>query len=753
MNMFAILSFISFLLSFSLGIYVLIKAPDKRLSVLFFVFSLFSSALCFIEYEFRMAESLDRAFFWLKIQSIWPFAVALCLHFVIQLKKTHKRKILIYSLIYIPAIILFLVDSQTNLAKGMPIRLAWGWSIQSSNNIVSYISAVWIMIILLLTVYIPYRYYLEFTGVKKKQVFFILIAFAVNLMFTLLTDVISPFFKMEIPALGNTLSVFLFSIIAYAMWKYQLFEINPNSLTGKLISTISDAIFLTNTSNEIIEVNQGALDMLNYESHELIGKKIDFIVEKTNEQDIINRNLLKLVKEKGKISDVEVNFCDKNNKLIPVSISVSVTNLNTKGRFGHIAVARDISARKIADNDLKKAFNKLDELVEERTRNLTAVNEQLIITTEKAEESDRLKTAFLANMSHEIRTPMNGILGFAGLLKKPNLSGETQNNYINIIEKSGARMLNIINDIISISKIESGLEDVSFNELNVNEQQDYLYNFFIHEAESKDLKLSYKSALPLSLSILKTDQEKFITIYTNLIKNALKYTMDGSIEFGYLKKNDFLEFYIKDTGIGVESDRQEAIFERFIQADVEDKMARQGAGLGLSITKAYVEMLGGKIWMESIKSKGSVFYFTIPYIADLVNIDYSHKEVKANISDLKVLLVEDDETSALLINIMLEETKSEILRAKNGIEAVNICRENSDLDFVLMDIRMPKMDGYEATRKIREFNKDIVIIAQTAHALAGDIEKTIDAGCNFHLSKPIIKEKMFSIMNTLFENK
>lgn len=379
--------------------------------------------------------------------------------------------------------------------------------------------------------------------------------------------------------------------------------------------------------------------------------------------------------------------------------------------------------------------------------------QEQIILRKKADESNRLKSAFLANMSHEIRTPMNGILGFSDLLKEPNLSGEEQQSYIEIIEKSGARMLNIINDIISISKIESGTTEINIKELNINEQQEYLYNFFKPEAQEKNLELSFKSALSNADSVVCTDQEKFISIYTNLIKNAIKYTEKGSIEFGYIINGDFLEFYIKDTGIGVDSNRQEAIFERFVQADIEDKMARQGVGLGLSISKAYSKMIGGSIWVESEKEKGSIFYFTIPYAVEKNkqnSIVSTPLDLDIQIENLTILLVEDDTTSSLLVDTMFKKTRCTILHASNGIQAVAICRKNPNIDLVLMDIRMPEMDGYEATREIRKFNKVVFIIAQTAHALSSDIHKSIEAGCNEHLSKPINKNELFSIIKNHF---
>ncbi|MCX6278941.1 MAG: PAS domain S-box protein [Bacteroidetes bacterium] len=253
--------------------------------------------------------------------------------------------------------------------------------------------------------------------------------------------------------------------------------------------------------------------------------------------------------------------------------------------------------------------------------------EELIKAKEKAEESDRLKSAFLANMSHEIRTPMNGILGFAELLKEPDLTGEEKTEYIRIIEKSGTRMLKIINDLVDISKIEAGQMEVSVTETNINKQCEFIYNFFKPEVNQKGIRFSFKNLLPDNEAIIKTDREKLYAILTNLVKNAIKYTNSGSIEFGYkivetqciasLNKTQCiasLQFFVTDTGIGIPVFRQKAIFERFVQADIEDRKALQGAGLGLAISKAYIEMLGGKIWVESEEGKGSTFYFTIPII-------------------------------------------------------------------------------------------------------------------------------------------
>jgi signal transduction histidine kinase len=388
--------------------------------------------------------------------------------------------------------------------------------------------------------------------------------------------------------------------------------------------------------------------------------------------------------------------------------------------------------------------NQLEELVDQRTI-------ELVKSRDKAQESDRLKSAFLANMSHEIRTPMNGILGFADLLKEPGIKGDMQKKYIGVIEKSGLRMLNIISEIIDISKIESGTMNVRLSDLNINAQMDYVYAFFKPEAEEKQIEFKVTKVLQDKKAIIKTDQDKLKCILTNLIKNAIKYTESGSIEFGYSlsESKTELEFYVKDTGIGIPKNRQSAIFERFIQADIEDKMARQGAGLGLAITRAYIEMLEGKIWVESQENVGTTFYFTLAYSKEKSSEMENPGSIRGKpeqIKNLKILIVEDDVASSQLLAILVNDFGKEIINVKTGEEAINACLNNPDIDLVLMDIQMPGMNGYEATKQIRGFNKEVIIIAQTAFALAGDKEKSIESGCNDYISKPIKKTELESLI-------
>lgn len=397
----------------------------------------------------------------------------------------------------------------------------------------------------------------------------------------------------------------------------------------------------------------------------------------------------------------------------------------------------------------------------------------LVVAKDQAEQHDRLKSAFLANMSHEIRTPMNGILGFASLLQEEDLSKEDQQHYLKIIEQSGYRMLNIINDIIDISKIESGSMKVSVSETNIDEQIDYIYTFFKPETDSKGLQLKVKKNLPANLSVLKTDREKVYAILMNLVKNAIKYTAEGSIEIGYALtgsldlnlpdltrekadgKESFL-LYVKDSGIGIPKNKQTIIFDRFVQVDATNKMAPQGAGLGLTISKAFVELLGGKIGVESEEGKGSVFYFTLPY-----RESGSDKTLTENMPDkkaddvklkkLNILIAEDEHNSEILIETVVKKIAAKIVKTADGPDTIRTCREHPELDLILLDIQMPELDGYEVAREIRKFNPDVVIIAQTAFALSDDKQKAIDAGCNDYIAKPIRKNELIELIQKYFE--
>ncbi|NQU52913.1 MAG: response regulator, partial [Bacteroidetes bacterium] len=369
----------------------------------------------------------------------------------------------------------------------------------------------------------------------------------------------------------------------------------------------------------------------------------------------------------------------------------------------------------------------------------------LINAKEKAEESNRLKSAFLANMNHEIRTPMNGIMGFVDLLQTPELSDEQKNLFTTILTKSCDRLLDTINDIIEISKIESQQPTVHYSEVDINELMDYLLEFFMPEAENKRLIFSMSAELQGEAAKINTDKIKLESILINLVQNALKFTSQGFIRFGYQLHDDTLIFSVKDSGIGIPKNKQKAIFNQFEQADLTFTKPHEGSGLGLTIAKAYAEMLGGKIQVESEIGKGSTFYFSVNYSPVQQKAKEAIDETVLQDNKLTgslILIAEDDINSFFYFQTILSREKVELLHALNGEDAIKLCKNNPGISLILMDIKMPKMDGYEATRKIREFNKDVSIIAQTAYALHGDREKALEAGCDDYIVKPIKKDDL-----------
>ncbi len=373
----------------------------------------------------------------------------------------------------------------------------------------------------------------------------------------------------------------------------------------------------------------------------------------------------------------------------------------------------------------------------------------LIESKEKAEENDRLKTAFLHNISHEIRTPMNAIIGFSGFLNDPDLGPGDRQYFTNIIVNSSKQLLSIITDIVNIATIEAGQAKVDENEADINSILTLLYNQFLVKDHS-NVELNLTTLLPDNEAIIITDKTKFTEILTNLIGNALKFTKTGFVNVGYTRKNEDLEFCIEDTGIGIPAEIHNAIFDRFRQA--ESTLSREfgGSGLGLSISKAYVELLGGKLWLESQVGKGSKFFFTIPYkkiVTETQQDQLPQLFVQKLNSPKTILIAEDEDSNYMLLEVFLKNLKINLIRAKDGVEAVEFCKKNSVIDLVLMDIKMPVMDGYEATKEIKNLFPALPVIAQTAYSNDGDRDKAIACGCIDYISKPIERQSLLFILS------
>jgi PAS domain S-box-containing protein len=428
-----------------------------------------------------------------------------------------------------------------------------------------------------------------------------------------------------------------------------------------------------------------------------------------------------LVQSDKPLEYVEEKFITYDNEVFDAEVTDIPVSYH--GNFAVQTIIRDITQRKNAEAELIRA-------------------------KEKAEESDRLKTAFLHNISHEIRTPMNAIVGFSAMLNEPDLNPEIQQFYIDTITQSSDQLLGIVNDIVEISNIEVGIMRVNINTINLNSKLKNLFQQFSLKADEKGIDFRLDLPSDKTGDAVQTDSIKMMQILSNLLNNAFKFTDSGKVVFGYRIKNEVIEFYISDTGIGIPEGQYGKVFDRFYQ--IESSITRQyeGTGLGLTISKAYVELLGGNIWLTSQPGKGTTFYFTIPFKpADQQNLSQpgvNDEDISLPGSKKSVLIAEDDDNNFFLMEELLADLNIDIIRASNGVEAVEAIDTGQKIDLVLMDIKMPIMDGYEATRQILEKRPDMKIIAQTAYV--DDEVKAMKSGCAGFISKPFVRNRFVSLV-------
>ena len=491
-----------------------------------------------------------------------------------------------------------------------------------------------------------------------------------------------------------------------------------------------DAIIWMEKNGKIIYVNQSACNMLSYRKEELEEMYIfDIVAEFTD--DVWNDYWDQLKQKQSLI--IQLNYQTKRGSEIPVEVAFNFREF--EGQEYNFTFSRNIVDRKIAEEKLKKA-------------------------KERAERSDHLKSEFLANMSHEIRTPMNAIHGFLSLLSDDDVSSNQKKEIIELARTSSNDLINIINDIIDISKIEAEELTIEKALYYVNDILQEIYDYYI-----KDLNYLHKNKVQLKLekddSTVKdriafyTDKSRFKQVMNNLISNAIKFTDEGEIVFGYQRITSggrkLLKFFVKDTGIGIPEDSQEYIFNRFSKLDDKRKKTYKGTGLGLAISKNLVQMLGGKIGVQSEINKGSEFYFTLPYkILDNKETKLLYtpeKKVEVDWEDKVILVVEDATSNYLLIENYLKSTKIQVFWAKSGKEAIDIFKETEHLDLVLMDIQLPGINGYEVTKLIKAYNQNVPVIAQTAYALSGEKEHSLKEGCDDYIAKPFKKETLIEVLS------
>ena len=481
-----------------------------------------------------------------------------------------------------------------------------------------------------------------------------------------------------------------------------------------------------------------------YFNDQVSSQIAEFSVMYQSEQEFQAKKLLEMNLELEKVKVQKSKFIQNSLLLITIFLSgllVISTLFMRRYKLKNRAFAK-------VNAELNHINNHLEIIVENRTRDLLEALQQ-------ARESDRLKSTFLANMSHEIRTPLNSILGFSKQLLDQSLDPATKGQYIGIINRKGRGLLQIINDIITISLLDTGQVEVRESSFNLNQLLYELHSKFnndnyIRKKPSLELKLSV--SLSDSRSTIVSDPSKIEQIITNLLENSFKFTSVGSINFGYsVENNQTIKFFVKDTGVGISEGKQERIFSQF-NKDLDDVSAEMGGtGLGLPICKGLVNLLKGNIWFKSLVGQGTTFYFEIPYqtSTDRTKSYTSISSISAtqlNFTNKKILIVEDDLISYQFIEALLQGTNAKLVHAKNGEDAIEICRIIPDFDLVLMDMRLPFIDGYETTSEIKKINPSLKVIAQTANVMSDDKAKCLKFGCDEYIAKPIDPDEFLRVV-------
>ncbi len=530
-------------------------------------------------------------------------------------------------------------------------------------------------------------------------------------------------------------------------------------LIRTLIDHLPDAIYMKDKSRRKVLVNKADIENIGLPEEKIIGRTDEELFPAdiaarfvADDDQVLEKGIPVLGRE-----ELMINRHGKKQWLLTTKIPLIDEQGNITGLVG---IGRDISLQKEYEASLVKQNTEFQTLNEEfmatneelnlSLAEIQKMNVELIEAKKRAEESDKLKTAFLANISHEIRTPLNGIMGFAEQLADPGLSASDRQTFSTLITESGLRLTAVINDIVDISLLQTQQATLSTEPTNLNELVKETSSQFTESARL--LGLSLVTDLPSESIVAITDGKRLSQIIGKLLDNALKFTPSGKISVGLRRDKEMALFYVQDTGIGISSEVQEAIFNPFRQADSDAWKNISGQGLGLSIVRGFVSLMGGRIWLSSSKNEGSTFWLSIPALEAGSNSQQQKQtetSVRKNEEIITILAAEDEHSNQIYLETILSKGPYKLIHASNGAEAIMLLDKNPEVSIILMDIKMPVMDGLTAFMIIRQTHPDIPVVALTAFAMADEAVRIKQAGFNEYLTKPYKRADLLNLIERL----
>lgn len=736
MKFFVFFSLLCFLFFIFIGNFVFYQSRRKPVHKLFFALCLFHAYWSFTEFMMRQAIDPATALYWLKAQSGSLVTLSVAVHFLLVFtgRTDFSRKAWVRSALYGPMIVVSAIRFFTDWYDAGVVKAYWGYTAEvTSGTPLSTVILIWIITLGTLSIILSSGYYFRLKHpTQKKQAKFVALGFLAPTVLSILSVNIAPALGIQIPELITFGAALQELSIGFAIWRYDLFELNPITAAGNIVATMPDVLILVDCDNRVVSINRAFRKVLNYSKDETVGNPLAMFMpddltglfaEAGNVKGKTPKNIPQNIEDAadGRVSRLESTLTTKDGRQVPVSVAVSPLVQRNGEIAGHVIIARDITEQKQAADKLRKAMA-------------------------AAEHANRSKSIFLANMSHEIRTPMNGILGMAELALDTRLT-EEQKNYLKMIKLSGDSLLSLLNDILDLSKIEAGQLPLETIDFDLRHTLENAVDMMALKAAQADLELNCHIPPQVPTSLF-GDPVRLRRVMVNLIENAIKFTPKGGVLVSVrCEKEDasevILHFTVSDTGIGIASDKFEIIFSSFQQADGSTTRKYGGTGLGLTISRQLVQMMGGTIWVESEANTGSTFHFTATFTLSRCEDLPDIKPKDIDLNGVPILIADDSRTNRLVIRGMVEKWGLDPCEASNGQEALDMIEKayqtGRPYNIVILDYQMPMLNGFEVARRLaqRPSGKDLKIIMLTSIGRKGDAATCKDMGICGNLIKPV----------------